>query len=160
MEIDIEAMPEEWMKNLTSLKRLSLSGLPIVKPMLQHLQHLSAELQELRICQVDKLDLWRDEDNASTQGQVPYGLRSLQKIFIEICDNLKAFPEQVHHLQSLRHIKILHCPDLESLPDALRCLTNSQTLRISHCHLLRKRCQIEIGQDWPNIAHIPNIIVV
>lgn len=127
--------------------------------MLRHLQHLSAELKKLRICQVDKVDLWRDEDNTSTLCQVPHGLRSLQKISIEFCDNLKAFPEQILDLQSLRHIKILHCDDLESLPEGLRCLANLQTLHISHCRLLRKRCQSKIGEDWPNVAHIPNIVV-
>ncbi|KAJ1382314.1 Virus X resistance protein-like, coiled-coil domain [Sesbania bispinosa] len=148
-EIDVEAMPKKWMENLTSLEHLSLSGLLIIVPMLQHLRHLSAELQDLRICQVDKLDLWKDEK--------PHGLQSLQKISIEFCDNLKALPQQIYDLQSLRHIKILHCHNLESLPEGMQCLTNLQTLRISHCHLLRKRCQI--GEDWPNIVHIPNIII-
>jgi hypothetical protein len=70
-EIDLESMPEQWMKNLKSLERLSLSGFPAIVPMIRHLQHLSAELQELRICQVDKLDLWRDEGNASSKCQSP-----------------------------------------------------------------------------------------
>lgn len=158
-EIDLEAMPEQWMKNLKSLERLSLSGFLVIEPMIRHLQHLSAGLQELRICQVDKLDLWRDEGNANSECKVPHGLRSLQKISVEFCDNLKAFPEQILDIQSLRHIKILHCDDLESLPEGLRCLTNLQTLHIIHCPLIRKRCQIKVGEDWPNIAHIPDIIV-
>ena len=155
-EIEIEAMAKKWMQNLTSLDYLSLWG-----SWLQHLQHLPSELQELDITFVhdDKLDLWKDEDEDSTQCHgSPLALRSLQKLSIRYCKNLKALPEQIGNLQSLKHIQIAFCPKLESLPEAMSCLTNLQTLYIDSCPLLRYRWQPETGEDWPKIAHIPNII--
>ncbi|KAJ1382313.1 Virus X resistance protein-like, coiled-coil domain [Sesbania bispinosa] len=158
-EIDIKAMPEKWMQNLTSLECVGLSGLPIIAPMLLHLQHLPAELKELRIFGVNKLDLWKDEDHVGTQCHVPLCLHSLQKLTITSCYNMKALPEQIHDLQSLRHIEIVHCNNLESLPEGMRFLTNLQTLHIDNCPFLHDRCQSKIGKDWPKIAHIPNITV-
>ena len=159
---EIEAMAEDWMQNLTSLECLSLWGSSIIQPLLRHLQHLPTQLKELLIKWVDddKLDLWKDgEDNSTQCHGPPHGLRSLQKFSTEYCGNIKALPEQIGDLQSLRHIEIVGCHKLKSLPEAMCCLTNLQTLRIIYCPLLHDRCQAAIGQDWPKIAHIPNILI-
>ncbi|XP_057741030.1 putative disease resistance protein RGA1 isoform X2 [Arachis stenosperma] len=126
----IEAMANDWMKNLTSLQSLQLGGSPAIQILSRHLQYLPSQLQQLQISfDDDKLDLWKH-----TQ-------------------------EQIGDLQSLRHIEITFCFKLESLDEAERCLTNIHTLFINHCPLLARRYNAESGEDWPKIAHIPDIHV-
>ncbi|KAK7244089.1 hypothetical protein RIF29_38907 [Crotalaria pallida] len=155
-DVDMEAMPEEWMRNLASLKRFSISRSPSIAPVFQYLQYLPVGLEDLEICDVDKLDIWKDEDNVSTW-HAPPGLCSLKRISIKSCKSLKALPEWIYNLQSVNCILIGDCPALESLPEDIRCFTNLQTLQIRLCPILSDRCKEGTGVDWPNIAHIPNI---
>ncbi|KAF4365487.1 hypothetical protein G4B88_025666 [Cannabis sativa] len=61
-------------------------------------------------------------------------LISLKKIVLSLCFNLKCLDEAAfQHLTSLEELTIEGCPNL--------------------------RLQRETGEDWPIIAHIPNIIV-
>ncbi|MED6193922.1 hypothetical protein PIB30_023762 [Stylosanthes scabra] len=154
---EIEAMAEDWMKNLTSLQTLFLRGSSTVEVVLRQLQHLPSELQELRISHdEDKLVLWKDEDH-KCGGPPPRALSSLQRITFYNCDNMKALPEQIGVLQSLRHLMIFYCLGLESLHEDERCLTNLHTLHIMGCPLLKRRYSAETGKDRPKIAHIPHI---
>ncbi|XP_060967423.1 putative disease resistance RPP13-like protein 1 [Cannabis sativa] len=57
----------------------------------------------------------------------------------------------------LKKLTIEECPYLWCLPKELP--TSLSDLHISYCTLLRPRVQREIGEDWPIIAHIPNIIL-
>ncbi|KAJ1382312.1 Virus X resistance protein-like, coiled-coil domain [Sesbania bispinosa] len=154
--IDVESLAEEWMKSLMSLKHLDIRRLPTIVPLLRQLQHLPAELQELTIYQINGLYMWNDD----TKCHVIHGLRSLKKLSIKHCHNLIALPEQIRNLQSLRHVEISFCRHLKSLPGGMRYLANLQTLNIRGCPLLDDRCKIETGEDWPKIAHIPNITIV
>jgi hypothetical protein len=56
----------------------------------------------------------------------------------------------------LQQLQIDSCPKLKSLPDFLRT-TPLKELNISDCPILSKRCEREIGEEWPKISHIPNI---
>ena len=99
--IDLEAMPEKWMKNLISLEGLSLWDLSITPPLSQHLQHLPSELHSLGITYVhdDKLDLWEDEHDDITQCPATFNcLCFLQNILLLNYKNLKALPEQIGNL--------------------------------------------------------------
>ena len=59
----------------------------------------------------------------------------------------------------LQHLKIEWCPKLKSsLPNFL-CTTPSKTLVISGNSILRERYQRGIGENWPKISHIPNIMI-
>ncbi|XP_057741005.1 putative disease resistance protein RGA1 [Arachis stenosperma] len=150
----IEAIAEDWMKNLTSLQSLDLSGSSAIQILSGHLQYLPSQLQELEISfNDDKLDLWKD-----TQGRgPPHALSSLQTIMFSRCRNMKALPEQIGNLHSLRLLKISFCPKLESLDEAERCLTNIHSLQISYCPILKCKYRAESGEDRAKIAHIPNI---
>ncbi|KAM6570721.1 hypothetical protein CsatB_018706 [Cannabis sativa] len=57
----------------------------------------------------------------------------------------------------LTKLTIASCPKLQYLPKELPISLSE--LVIYSCPLLRPRVQRETGEDWPIIAHIPNIIV-
>ncbi|XP_030959678.1 putative disease resistance protein RGA3 [Quercus lobata] len=59
------------------------------------------------------------------------------------------------HLQEL---SIGECLKLKSLPNFLRT-TPLQELNMNNCTILKERYKRGIGEDWPKISHIPNIII-
>ncbi|XP_057737126.1 putative disease resistance protein RGA1 [Arachis stenosperma] len=153
---DIEAMAEDWMKNLTSLQSLRLSGSSAIQILSRHLQYLPSQLQQLDISfDDDKLDLWKH-----TQGRgPPHALSSLQTICFYDCENMKALPEQIGNLQSLRVLEISDCPKLESLDEGDRCLPNIHKLEIFNCPILKRKYDPDSGEDRAKIAHIPKIYI-
>ncbi|CAN6561746.1 unnamed protein product [Malus baccata var. baccata] len=156
---DIECVPERWLRNLTSLRKLRLSrcrrlrGIPLSpSPSVQHLTAL--DCLEIRGC--NELDLWK-EDESFLQWK---SLKSLRTLRIYSCDRLIKLPEGIGNLTSLSELVIGYCPNLASLPEGMCRLTSLETLHFWNCSsLLRQRCEKERGEDWSKIAHIPNIII-
>ncbi|XP_048426215.1 putative disease resistance protein RGA4 isoform X2 [Pyrus x bretschneideri] len=156
---DIECVPERWLRNLTSLKKLSLSRcrrlrcIPLSpSPSVQHLTTLDC----LEIANCNELDLWKD-DESFLQWK---SLRSLRTLRISECDRLIKLPEGIGNLTSLSELVIVDCRNLASLPEGMCRLTSLETLRINNCSsVLRQRCEKERGEDWSKIAHIPNIYI-
>ncbi|XP_028769672.1 putative disease resistance protein RGA3 [Neltuma alba] len=156
--IEMEALPEEWMQNLSSLKHLSIMGFSSLKKPFLHMRNLSATLEKLSICELDSQ--YVDEDY-NMQCQDLCCLHSLQTIEFFCCRHLKALPKWICDLQSLRVIDIWFCPNLKSFPADMSCLTNLQTLRLDTDSLLLKdMCEKRIGPEWRKIRYIPNILIV
>jgi hypothetical protein len=65
----------------------------------------------------------------------------------------------VRHLTALEDLKLSGCPEVNSLPESIQHLTSLQSLTIVECPNLKKRCEKDLGEDWPKIAHIPNISI-
>ncbi|CAI8608231.1 unnamed protein product [Vicia faba] len=130
-ELDVKALPSDWMENLTSLKHLVFYDIP------------NQTFHEIEICFKDKLIC----------------LPSLQKIEISDCSDLEAFPVWICNIPSLQHVTISECKILASLPDGMPRLAKLQTLEIIECPLLIEECRTETSATWSKIAHIPNIIL-
>ncbi|KAJ4974672.1 hypothetical protein NE237_007846 [Protea cynaroides] len=54
-------------------------------------------------------------------------------------------------LKLLRILDIRTCSKIRSISEG--------ELRIMRCPALRQRCQMEIGEDWNKISHIPKIFI-
>ena len=166
-----EALPEECLRNLISLRTLYLFKCPLP----QGMRYLTA-LQNLKVWNSKVVDISNDWDEMEWQGlttllflgftslpnlvSLPMGLQyasSLQTLRISYCYNLIAIPEWICKLISLQSLKIWDCPKLESLPEGIGALTSLQTLDIRECPILLKRCKKQIGEDWHKISHIPNL---
>lgn len=96
-----------------------------------------------------------DEDDA-TQWQ---GLKSLRSLRLASLPNLLSLPMGLQFLTSLRTLLISSCPKLMSLPDCIRNLSSLQNLYINDCPELSIRCHSNTTEDWPKIAHIPDIVI-
>jgi len=87
------------------------------------------------------------------------GLSSLRRLRFQCCDKFTSLTEGVRHLTALEHLFLNSCPELNSLPESIQHLTSLQSLYILYCPYLEKRCEKDLGEDWPKIAHIPSIII-
>jgi len=82
-------------------------------------------------------------------------LTALQELSIWRLDDLKTLPESIGLLTQLRVLSIDVCYKLEALPKSIQDLTALQKLHLKLCPLLKTRCKVPNGDDWPLIQHIP-----
>ena len=162
-----------------SLKTLKIYNMPNLKgwgmrnvvvkqaPPYSYLEDLQLELIRMELClslirvssSLKSLEIADVEDLIS----LPQGLRhlsTLQTLSIMACKNLASLPDSIGCLTSLTELKIHLCLRLTSLPKGMRSLRNLHTLEIYSCLYLSERCRKGTGKDWPQISHIPNIIIL
>jgi Leucine-rich repeat (LRR) protein len=172
---DLETLPEELLKKLTSLKSLTIQRCKRLKSLTPGIQHLAAR-QDLVLDDCPKLEVANVEDEMQWQGlkslislkfsflpelvSLPLGLQrgtTLQKLLILDCEKLTAIPEWIHKCTSLQVLEIDGCSSLTSLPEGVYSLTSLQRLTICNSPYLLQKFKREAGEDWPKIAHIPKL---
>ncbi|KAH0739938.1 hypothetical protein KY290_038643 [Solanum tuberosum] len=174
----LTTVPEDVFKSLVSLQSLSIQECGNLVSVSTCLTHLSS-LEHLCIENCPQLDLSSDEamqfqapGNLSTFSVVrldklttlPVWLQhfsgTLKSIDIWRCPNFATIPEWIGDLISLNRLKIDGSPMLTSLPEGMRSLAALQLLFVVRgSSILKQRCQEEVGEDWPKIAHIPRVYI-
>ena len=147
----LQFIPQEGFQHFPSLKELEIQDCPGLQSFREDvLRHLTS-LEKLDIRSCPMLQSLKEAGLPS--------LASLKQLCIGDSPELQSLTEVgLQHLTSLDELSIFCCPNLRSLtrerlPDSLSFLS------IYLCPLLTQRCQIEEGQEWDYIAHIPRIII-
>ncbi|TYG75806.1 hypothetical protein ES288_D03G062100v1 [Gossypium darwinii] len=105
-------------------------------------------LQSLYIADLPKL-------KALPQWLLRGSANTLKNLTITGCENLTTLAEW-HILTSLEKLEIKCCPKLSTLPKTMKRL---KQLKIEDCTLVSQRCQQEIGEGWPKVAHASRIVL-
>nr|POF05753.1 putative disease resistance protein rga4 [Quercus suber] len=145
---DTEALPDDWMSNLSSLKELHIQESPL-KSLSLAVPHLTS-LESLEIRKCELFDSISDMGDDGTEWQ---HLRCLSSLCYRSVPNLKSIPSGLQHVTALRRLEISDCPNLTifpeltsvvyleiskspnltSIPDGISNLTSLEELRIYDC---------------------------
>ncbi|KAI9161619.1 hypothetical protein LWI28_019116 [Acer negundo] len=178
--MNLEYLVED-ISNLKVLRTLVIGSCPNLVSLPNSIKRLSS-LEELYLQDCEKLNLdWgmgMEEENThqDLNGTRPHlrllvlsklpklvelpqwllrcSANTLQLLRIQKCPNLLALPDS---LQILKQLRVWDCPKVASLPQDMHCLTTLEKIEIEGCPTLSERCQQGSGEDWPQIAHVPNI---
>ncbi|KAF2319539.1 hypothetical protein GH714_016871 [Hevea brasiliensis] len=164
-----------------SLRGWDINGLPDSIGKLKHLRELPRDIRKLiclRSLMIDGCDGLKyipvclgikegdvprfTVSDLSSLVSLPRELQyvtTLRRLRIWSCSNLTALPDWMGNLTSLEYLQIKNCPKLKSLPKVMRQITTLQRLIIKDCPNLSARCGHDMAADWPNISHIPSIMI-
>ncbi|XP_030949653.1 putative disease resistance protein RGA3 [Quercus lobata] len=136
---DLESLPDAWLRNLVSLRRLSIFNCNGLRSFPGGgIQHLTS-LQDMKIWDCNELVLLNDEDD----GMQWQGLRSLSSLYFTGLPKLLSLPNGLQHITTLQKLQIRDCPNLTALPEWIGNLKSLQELNIS---------------KWPNLTSLPQEI--
>nr|XP_023916248.1 putative disease resistance protein RGA4 isoform X1 [Quercus suber]XP_023916249.1 putative disease resistance protein RGA4 isoform X2 [Quercus suber]XP_023916250.1 putative disease resistance protein RGA4 isoform X1 [Quercus suber]XP_023916251.1 putative disease resistance protein RGA4 isoform X1 [Quercus suber] len=150
---DTEALPDDWMSNLSSLKQLHIGGGPKLKSLSLAVPHLTS-LESLAISDCELFDSISDKGDDGTEWQ---NLKCLSSLYYNSVPNLKSIPSGLQHVTALRslviydcpnftifpelssvvYLQISRCPNLTSIPDGISNLTSLEELYIYDCPNLK-----------------------
>ncbi|XP_030949098.1 disease resistance protein RGA2-like [Quercus lobata] len=144
-----------YLKESLILRRCSWKGLEQIMKMKMGAATTSTyfPLSQLQVLELEKIN---DFESLPVKGL--QNLISLRELNIRWCYGLGSL-HWISSLTSLQTLEIWGCPNLTSLPQEIHNLTSLKELRIYDCPLLRQRCERQIGEDWPIIAHVPSVIM-
>ncbi|KAL6327557.1 hypothetical protein AAG906_021847 [Vitis piasezkii] len=172
----LKSLPQGMHSLLTSLERLRIEGCPEIDSF--PIGGLPTNLSDLDIRNCNKLMACRmewhlqtlpflswlgiggpEEERLESFPEERFLPSTLTSLIIDNFPNLKSLDNKgLEHLTSLETLSIYHCEKLKSLPK--QGLPSSLShLYILKCPLLEKRCQRDKGKKWPNISHIPCIVM-
>ncbi|KAG5555861.1 hypothetical protein RHGRI_006495 [Rhododendron griersonianum] len=171
----VPELPEDFCK-LISLRFLGLTtnSMRLPKEGIAGFRHLTS-LERLEIDLCESLNLSDDDDLKGLISlkklelsrlprlvNLPKGLldaaATLTQLEIVGCENFTSPSESVlPNFLSLQSLTIWGCDNVVSLPGGMQRLTKLHDLFIFGCSLNITIRYREGGEDWPKIAHIPNI---
>ncbi|XP_058008151.1 putative disease resistance protein At3g14460 [Hevea brasiliensis] len=161
---NLQSIPYCMQDLLPSLVKLEIHGCPKLEPFLEG--GLPSQLKSLEIsgghgaiAGLMKRDFRtlpdNEEESIPEETLLPSSLTNLS---ISNFDNLKYL--ELHHLTSLNELSIDDCPNLQCIAKE-RLPSSLSDLYIGFgCPLLSQRCKEKVGEDWPNISHIPAIRIL
>ncbi|KAK7313766.1 hypothetical protein VNO77_38964 [Canavalia gladiata] len=138
------------LENCTALETLEVVNCRRMRSLEVCMQGLSS-LRSLTIKGLPKL--------ATLPNKLECYATSLQYLFITDCNILMTLPNCLGNLSSLMRMYIKYCHNLQNLPRGFSHLTALQVLQIDGCPNLSTRCRRNVGEDWKQIAHVPEIFV-
>ncbi|CAN0916637.1 Putative disease resistance protein RGA4 [Linum grandiflorum] len=145
-----------FLQRLTSLERLLLLGCKHITTLsLDILRHLPS-LQQLKIESCRALEFEDYEYGNNDNTSLPL-LPNLRRFSVWEIPKLVTLPKWLQHSSKLQQLEIYLCHSLKCLPSWLANLNALESLEVCGCDLLSGRCGCNTAEDWPNIAHIPNI---
>ncbi|XP_062175758.1 putative disease resistance protein RGA4 [Alnus glutinosa] len=124
---DLETLPDEWLKNLTSLDSLMIKGCNRLNSLSPGIQHLAA-LQYLNLDDCPELELANVEDEMQWQG-----LKSLLFLKFSRLPKLVSLPLGLQHATTLQRLQISDCENLTAIPEWIHNCTSLQVLEIDGC---------------------------
>ncbi|MCH83402.1 disease resistance protein (CC-NBS-LRR class) family protein [Trifolium medium] len=131
-DLNVEKLPKDWVRNLTSLKKLVFYKLP------------DRKFQETGI--------WFKNG----RNYLPF----LENINFLECGDLESLPEWICNFSSLHSIFIQGCEDLASLPEGMTRLAKLQTLQIVGCPLLIEECIYVADAIYKKLANVGNVAAI
>ncbi|KAM3302810.1 putative disease resistance RPP13-like protein 1 [Capsicum chacoense] len=144
---NLKTLSSQVLNSLTSLESLRTFNLLQVQSLLE--EGLPSSLSELYLCCHDELH------SLPTEGL--RHLTSLQSLCISNCPQLQSLAESVFP-SSLSELTIWECPNLQSLP--VKGMPSSLSkLSIDQCPLLEPLLELDQGEYWSKIVHIPEIYI-
>nr|ALO62009.1 disease resistance N'-like protein [Nicotiana alata] len=162
---ELHSLPTDGLRRLTSLQRLRIDNCPNLQYVPE--STFPSSLSELHISSCSFLQSLRESALSSSLSNLfIYTCPNLQSLMLPSslfelhiidCRNLQSLPESALP-PSLSKLIILTCPNLQSLP--VKGMPSSISfLSIIDCPLLKPSLEFEKGEYWPNIAHIPTIVI-
>ncbi|GKD31190.1 disease resistance protein [Tanacetum coccineum] len=109
-------------------------------------------LKRIKLIRMLSLKCFHDDDDATSKDEILFP--NLQELVIYKCSALVSLPSNFPKLTSL---SIELCDELRSLPDEIQSFNDLNEITILSCEILRRRCEKDVGEDWPKISHIPHI---
>ncbi|PRQ20613.1 putative P-loop containing nucleoside triphosphate hydrolase, leucine-rich repeat domain, L [Rosa chinensis] len=151
-----------WIKSLRNLRRLYLRTWRFCEALPPLGKLPSLEILEISgMKKVKKLGvefLGIEEEEEQVSGIL---FPKLKRLSFKSMENWEewAFVSEITIMPRLSELRIEWCPKLKALPEFLYKITELRTLEIKGCPILEREYEKDVGKEWHNISHIPNLTI-